>query len=659
MRPIPLTEAPMSLSSRALILAASLVLAIPPSPGGAQVVVDPALAVPAPAGGVSQVDVAATYSGRYVLTATRDTGELLVQRLFDHQWEPGHAVNFAGPAGEPMLRLDLHGNLTAGWQDPFGLELRYLDSAGFPSGSSPVTINHDDFMNGSMRIGALGTGVAIVWSESGPGGVVLRAQIGTRRFTVVGAVGPLQWDADALPSGGGLIAWHQFSGTVGAMKAQRYHADGTELGVPMELDMSVLTLGTAAVSPAGDAFAVAGVRETSTFRQYEVRARRFTITGTPLGPELVVAIASDPLATQPQVVLPNVRFDFAGNLYVAWGDAADATAGIYVRAYDPAGVPFGAALQIANEAPAQAVSAARLPDGRFANAWTLRDHTAWTTLVSLCPSGAAVCGDGVLHPACERCDDGAANDDAASDACRTDCLPAHCGDGTVDAGEACDDGNFAYCDGCTPSCQIETGVVCGDGVTSRQCGEQCDDANLELLDGCTPACTVEHIPGGGPSVTECYSEWSVENPTNVPPRDVHGAIVRKQRCVDDDARCDFDGGLAGSCTFHLRVCGNDTDVAGCFAPPRLADWQLDRPSASQAAKRPALLQVRDALVPAVSSAIVGTTDRDACSDVLSVVVPLRGKPGRYGIGSLTLKAHATSYAGAVDKDKLLLQCVPH
>lgn len=236
--------------------------------------------------------------------------------------------------------------------------------------------------------------------------------------------------------------------------------------------------------------------------------------------------------------------------------------------------------------------------------------------------------------------------------------PTACGNGALDGGEACDDGNFAYCDGCTPACEIEAGVACGDGITSRHCGEQCDDGNPLELDGCTPACMLERIPGGGKSASDCLSEWSIDNPTNVPPRDPRGDLVAKQRCVDDDSRCDFDGGVTGSCTFHLRVCANNTDVAGCFAPPRLADWQLDRPSAWQAAKRPTFAAVRDALVPAVPVAIVGPIDRDVCTDVRSITVPLRGSPGRYGIGTLTLKAHATSYGGDVDKDKLALVCVP-
>lgn len=66
------------------------------------------------------------------------------------------------------------------------------------------------------------------------------------------------------------------------------------------------------------------------------------------------------------------------------------------------------------------------------------------------------CGDGVVDPG-EACDDGDANSDTAPDACRTDCTLPRCGDGVADMGEACDDGNRFGGDGCTPACEAESG----------------------------------------------------------------------------------------------------------------------------------------------------------------------------------------------------------
>jgi cysteine-rich repeat protein len=97
---------------------------------------------------------------------------------------------------------------------------------------------------------------------------------------------------------------------------------------------------------------------------------------------------------------------------------------------------------------------------------------------------APFCGDGRLDPG-EQCDDG--NDDDA-DACRTDCRPASCGDGVVQRGvEECDDGRANHPSeptACRPDCHEP---ACGDGalyvgplgppviVTSEPSAEQSDD----------------------------------------------------------------------------------------------------------------------------------------------------------------------------------------
>ena len=68
------------------------------------------------------------------------------------------------------------------------------------------------------------------------------------------------------------------------------------------------------------------------------------------------------------------------------------------------------------------------------------------------------CGDGIVQ-AEEACDTGAALSDSEPDACRTTCQQAHCGDAVVDltAGESCDDANGWGGDGCSPSCSAELG----------------------------------------------------------------------------------------------------------------------------------------------------------------------------------------------------------
>lgn len=122
-----------------------------------------------------------------------------------------------------------------------------------------------------------------------------------------------------------------------------------------------------------------------------------------------------------------------------------------------------------------------------------------------------VCGNGVVEPG-ELCDDGNTND---ADGCTNRCGPATCGDGVVQPGEECDDGNRDDTDGCLASCakarcgdgKVQAGVeACDDGNTldtdgcvrcqPARCGdgvvqagvEACDDGNLVEDDGCSNVC---------------------------------------------------------------------------------------------------------------------------------------------------------------------------
>lgn len=154
------------------------------------------------------------------------------------------------------------------------------------------------------------------------------------------------------------------------------------------------------------------------------------------------------------------------------------------------------------------------------------------------------CGDGVVQGPTEVCDDG---DESGGDGCSATCKRlevgftcaegplngggAHdpsfpttvchrCGDGVIDPGQTCDDGDAFGGDGCSATCQLEPGYYgcydviadpglipetclrCGDGRVSNvsasgpfpAVAELCDDGNTMAGDGCTAACQTE---GGG------------------------------------------------------------------------------------------------------------------------------------------------------------------
>jgi cysteine-rich repeat protein len=62
-----------------------------------------------------------------------------------------------------------------------------------------------------------------------------------------------------------------------------------------------------------------------------------------------------------------------------------------------------------------------------------------------------------------------------------------CGNGALESGEQCDDGNTVDGDGCSATCMVE--AMCGNGTLEP--GERCDDGNTVGGDGCSATCTAE------------------------------------------------------------------------------------------------------------------------------------------------------------------------
>jgi cysteine-rich repeat protein len=108
-----------------------------------------------------------------------------------------------------------------------------------------------------------------------------------------------------------------------------------------------------------------------------------------------------------------------------------------------------------------------------------------------CENGACLqgCGDGVLEDG-EACDDGDANSDETPNACRTNCELPSCGDSVTDDDETCDDGNDVDTDSCV-ACAL---AFCGDGFVED--GEEtCDDGDNND-DEAPNACRTDCEPAG-------------------------------------------------------------------------------------------------------------------------------------------------------------------
>jgi fibro-slime domain-containing protein len=142
------------------------------------------------------------------------------------------------------------------------------------------------------------------------------------------------------------------------------------------------------------------------------------------------------------------------------------------------------------------------------------------------------CGNGTLQ-AGEGCDDGNVNDgDGCSSVCSVEttengwicrtpgqpCTRNVCGDGVRGLKEACDDFNSRSGDGCSATCAVESGWNCpstGGNCQAAQCGdgivagdEECEDGNSVANDGCSATCRLEDgykcpTPGQACSRTTC------------------------------------------------------------------------------------------------------------------------------------------------------------
>lgn len=151
------------------------------------------------------------------------------------------------------------------------------------------------------------------------------------------------------------------------------------------------------------------------------------------------------------------------------------------------------------------------------------------------------CGNGVIDEG-EECDDGNVAD---GDGC-TDCtVDPECGNGDVEGDEECDDGNTSNGDGCSSNCAIEP--ECGDGDVEE--GEECDDGNTVSGDGCSDACVLEVVPGCGNGVLEAGEQCDGS--------------------VDPSDGCEAAGYLSGEV-----ICDNncELDTSDCMNHPDLVAW---------------------------------------------------------------------------------------
>jgi cysteine-rich repeat protein len=191
------------------------------------------------------------------------------------------------------------------------------------------------------------------------------------------------------------------------------------------------------------------------------------------------------------------------------------------------------------------------------------------------PAKTAVCGDGIVDPG-EECDDGNTDD---CDGCSNHCtLVTGCGDSVVCGAEQCDDGNTTSCDGCSSTCTTESGLLCGDGIVNTTCGEQCDPPVPGRCDA-----TCQRIPYCGDGIVDPGEECDDGNTDDCDGCSNHctlvtgcgdGVVCGAEQCDDGNiTSCD---GCSSTCTIEQGfrcgdgiidpACGEQCDPPGPGTP---------------------------------------------------------------------------------------------
>lgn len=191
------------------------------------------------------------------------------------------------------------------------------------------------------------------------------------------------------------------------------------------------------------------------------------------------------------------------------------------------------------------------------------------------------CGNGILE-AGEACDDGEQNSDDTADACRTNCRLSRCGDGVQDAGEGCDSGAMnsdMRANRCRTDCQP---AGCGDGVIddmedcdsdalrSQTCPTQGFSAGSISCDATchfdTSLCTRcgDDMAEGADEMADGYEACDGTD-LRMQSCDTQGFAWGNLKCAScqlDDSQCHADPAVCGNDTIEdIEVC-DGTDLAG-------------------------------------------------------------------------------------------------
>ncbi|MEX1369337.1 MAG: MYXO-CTERM sorting domain-containing protein [Nannocystaceae bacterium] len=187
------------------------------------------------------------------------------------------------------------------------------------------------------------------------------------------------------------------------------------------------------------------------------------------------------------------------------------------------------------------------------------------------PGAFNCCGNGMIDPPGEECDDS-----GESATCDVDCSFAMCGDGVVNmtAGEACDDGGESAT--CDDDC---TAPMCGDGVVNMAAGEACDDMGESATcnDDCTAAACGDGIvnttagevcdDGGRTQMCndDCTETTCGDGVVNMTAGEECDDAGESETCDDDCSAAECGDGVVNMSAGEECDDGNTDDGDGCDA----------------------------------------------------------------------------------------------
>lgn len=223
---------------------------------------------------------------------------------------------------------------------------------------------------------------------------------------------------------------------------------------------------------------------------------------------------------------------------------------------------------------------------------------------------------------------------------------------------------------------------CGNGVIDP--GEQCDDGNDEAYDECPSHSSSEcrfsgnlnfvRASGAKPArdVKSCQLEWYVVNPLN--PLDRYDLARATQACEEGDPWCDYDA-TDGTCGFRVVACLNNQDPALPACTPRgVSSLELltprfkpSRPESEAEASRTALADSMDQLLDPAAPELgftnkvpLAASQKNNCSAPITLNVPLAKIGDSYANGSVTVvaKSRDAGERPKRHKSKIKLVCKP-